>query len=239
MKKIQLTKILSLAIIAMIITSCASNGLFTSRKYTAGNYRSLKHKATKTKATESIKDEPVYASSDNSLTETDFKKEETLNSPIEKSENSVAPKKEKSKITFVSPIKEIKTQIQEFKKAKELRKSTPENKQSKKKGASDGIDTTALVSLILSVLAIVCDVIGFLMVIATAEYVFLLLFAVGLALGITGLVMGTKGLKNHRENKGSVLDLIFSIVGTALGGIAIILSIYYSVWSALWIALSA
>jgi hypothetical protein len=70
-------------------------------------------------------------------------------------------------------------------------------------------------------------------------YVFLLLFAVGLALGITGLIMGTKGLKNHRENSGSTIDLVFSIVGTALGGIAVIASIYYAVWSALWIAIGA
>jgi len=239
MKKIQLTKILSLAIIAMIITSCASNGLFTSRKYTAGNYKSPKHKAPKTKVIESIKDEPVYASSDNGLTKSDFKTEGNLISPIENPESNVTPKKEKARITFVSPIKEIKNQIKEYKKAKEIKKSAPQNKQPKTSGASSGMDTTALISLILSVLAIVCDVIGFLMVLATSEYVFLLLFAVGLGLGITGLIMGTKGLKNHRENKGSVLDLVFSIVGTALGGIAIIASVYYAVWSALWIAIGA
>jgi uncharacterized membrane protein len=243
MKKIQLTKILSLAIIAMIITSCASSGLFTSRKYTAGNYRSIKHKAPKNKAIESLeKEEPVYASSDNSLTIRDLKKTESLIIPTEITENNVTQKKEKAKINFVSPIKEIKEikeQIKDYKNAKEIKKITQEKKQSKSAASSGGIDTTALVSLILSVLAIVCDVIGFLMVLATAEYVFLLLFAVGLALGITGLIMGTKGLKNHRENSGSTIDLVFSIIGTALGGIAIIASIYYAVWSALWIAIGA
>lgn len=240
MKKNQLTKILSLAIIAMIITSCASSGLFTSRKYTAGNYRSIKHKAPKSKVSESVKDETVYASSDNGLTTSDFKKEESITPPIEIKENNATPKKEKTKkISFVSPIKEIKNQIKDHKNAKEIKKITQEKKQSKSSASSDGIDTTALVSLILSVLAIVCDVIGFLMVLATAEYIFLLLFAVGLALGITGLIMGTKGLKNHRENSGSTIDLVFSIVGTALGGIAIIASIYYAVWSALWIAVGA
>jgi uncharacterized membrane protein len=240
MKTNSLFKILSLAIIALMITSCATEGMFTSRKYTAGNYRSFKHKAPKTEATNEVKQEPVYASTENGLTEADFKTKKTEPSNESSASNSEQKevKKAKLKAAFVSPIKNIKVQIKNFKAAKQLKKNNSVQKNPKEKSSS-GLDTTALVSMILSVLAIICDVIGFALIVSTLQYVFLLLFAVALALGITGLIMGTKGLKNHRENNGSVLDLVFSIVGTALGGISIILALYYCIWSVFWIALNA
>ena len=239
MKTKSLFKFLSLTIVALLMANCANNGLFTSRKYTAGNYRSFKHKAPKTEAIDEIKDEPIYASAEKKLTEADFNpKSFEMNDEQASSKEHITVKKTKFKKTFENPFKNIKVQIKNFKTLKEFKKNHSIQKNPKEKSNS-GVDTTALVSLILSVLAIVCDIIGFVLIISTLQYVFLLLFAVALALGITGLIMGTKGLKNHRQNNGSVLDLVFSIVGTALGGISIILALYYAIWSVLYIALSA
>lgn len=225
MKGIQVIKILLLILIVTIVTGCASNGHFTSRKYTARNYKSYKYRAPKTNLNETIKDEPVYVTSDNGLKESDLKKEENLFLQIENIETNTSLKKEKAKLILTSPIKKIKEQIKEYK--KELKKNKAENQEIKTSLSSKRIGTKALISLILSILALLCNFIGLIFFNEFGFFILVLFFAVGLALGITSLILGIKGLKNHRENKGSIHDLIFSIIGISISGIAILVSIFF------------
>jgi hypothetical protein len=84
-----------------------------------------------------------------------------------------------------------------------------------------------MTSLILSVLALVLEFMGLILLNEFGFFIIVLFFALGLALGITSLIMGIKGLKNHRENKGSIHDLIFSIIGISISGIVILVSMYF------------
>jgi len=243
MKTLTFANLFSFILIVLLAASCGSNKNFSSRKYTSGNYVSHKHKTGKVTVNEPIK-EPAYAAKENGLTKEDL----AVKSPLTDEEATLYTDIKKplgeplSKATQSTFLKNTKKTIKSFKEKHSLihiyskvkKQTTP-----KPSGESGSIDASALISLILSVLAVVANIAGVLMVISTSNYVFMLLFLVGLILGIVGLVFGTIGLRHHRKSGGSTLELVFSIVGTALGGVAIITALFFTVYSILFIAIGA
>ncbi len=244
MKTLTLANLSSFMLIVLLAASCGSNKNFSSRKYTSGNYISHKHKPGNVNVTETIKEKPAYAAKESGLTKEDL----AVKSPLTDEEATLYTDIKKplggplSKATQSTFLKNTKRTIKSFKEKHSLIHIYSKVKKQtapKPSDESGSIDASALISLILSVLAVVANIAGVLMVISTSNYVFMLLFLVGLILGIVGLVFGTIGLRHHRKSGGSTLELVFSIVGTALGGVAIITALFFAVYSLFFIALGA
>jgi hypothetical protein len=244
MKKITTLQTLSLFLIILVAAGCGSNKHFGSRKYTAGNYISHKHKAGKVKTNETLKEEPVVTGEDHTGAITE-KSPEVKPDIIHSEETVVADDKTvlglaPAKVEKESTISKAKKQAALLREKYAIKRYMS-NKQERKCLAYDegdsSLDPTALVSFILSVVAVAINVIALSIIIATSEYIFTLLFIVGMVLGIIGLVFGTQGLRHHRKNKGATINLVFSIIGTALGGVAILTAFIFAFYTFIfWLA---
>lgn len=235
MKKMTSIQLPILLAIILFVTSCGTNKGFINRKYTAGNYVSHKHKPGKPKVNETaVKEEPVYVSAKEELTEKDFSSKKSLSAEEEKiyADKSLADapvKKER-----FAALKSTKKKMDTFREKLTLQKRIGKKQQLRNAYSTDsgsGIEPTALVSFILSVIGLAVNIIALAIIIGTSEYIFTLLFIVGMVLGIIGLVFGTQGLRNHRKKGGSTADLVFSILGTALGGAAILTAFVFSIYT--------
>ncbi len=230
MKKLFITKIVCLFIISVLVVGCASNNRFTSRKYQPGKYVSHQQKPGKVKVIEQPEKEAVYASKEVGLSVEDLKTTTPPTETIEKeTSDKVLSKESVGKSVFYQKIKK-KLSVLQTKHPLKIEQAKRKKRSDTK--ASDGsLDPVALVGFILSILGVAADILGILIIIGTAEYVFMLLFLAGLILGIIGLVFGTQGLRRHRKDGGSSADLVFSIIGTVLGGASILLAIIFTFYS--------
>jgi hypothetical protein len=93
------------------------------------------------------------------------------------------------------------------------------------------LDPVALVSFILGILGLALNILAISVIVATAEYVFTLLFIAGLVMGIIAVVFGTQGMRRYNKNKSGTINLVFSIIGTALGAGAIITSFIFAFYT--------
>ncbi|MGZ3884606.1 MAG: hypothetical protein ACXVP0_10045 [Bacteroidia bacterium] len=225
-----------IAAVALMLTAC-SGSRFTSRKYTGGHYISHAHKpgspeknaseknaaqavVTASKAKEIVMPRPA----------TPLSEEQLKTSPAVHSEKK-ARRQNTAKLTLKpSAAMQMVLAKKLAPKAKDLEK--------KSSSGSGGIESHALTGFIFGVAGLVLDIIGFIATVATLNYACLLILIPALVLGILGLINGLKGLKEHRHSKGSSTDLVFSIVGTACGGVAIILALYFAIYGTIFIAAS-
>lgn len=244
MKKITFTHLLSSLLIILLAASCGSNKNFSSRKYTAGTYISHKHKADKPKPNDTVKEEKMTASEDHTASKTNIapavKPDTTASEETIMNENKTALGLAPAKVKKESKIGKAKQQAALLREKYGIKRYMP-NLSERKALASDGsensVDPVALVSFILSIVGVAINVFAIATIIATSEYILALLFIVGMVLGIVGLVLGTQGLRRHRKSGGSTLDLVFSIIGTALGGVAILTAFIFAFYTfVLWLA---
>jgi cation transport ATPase len=238
MKKITTLPILSLFLISLIAASCGSNRHFGSRKYTPGNYISHKHKAGKPHTHETVQEEPAIVGNHHKPSNTEKAPEiKPALVPLDETtiadnntSRSMAPTTQKKE----SALSKAKKQAAILNETYAIKRYIA-NKQDRKCLAyadeDRSLDPTALTSFILSVVAVAVNVIAIAVIVATSQYIFTLLFIVGMVLGIIGLVFGTQGLRNHRKKGGSTADLVFSILGTALGGAAILTAFVFAFYT--------
>lgn len=235
MKKITSIQLPILLAIILFVTSCGTNKGFINRKYTAGNYVSHKHKPGKPKVTETaVKEGPVYVSAKEGLTEKDLVSEKSLSAEEEKIYAAKALADAPVKKERFAALKNTKKKMDAFTEKLTLQKRIAKKEKLRNAYSTDsgsGVEPTALVSFILSVIGLAVNIVALAIIIGTSEYIFTLLFIVGMVLGIIGLVFGTQGLRNHRKKGGSTADLVFSILGTALGGAAILTAFVFSIYT--------
>lgn len=237
MKLLATIKILFASILLLCIVSCGSGNHFASRKYQPGKYIAHQQKPDKVKVTEKTETGAQDVATEKTISvDPDVKKEPVYAADKTKESENVDVIASKSNTSSETLLKKSNTGVKEFK-AKALLQQiiTKKDKMlsSKKfmKAEDKGNDPTALVGFILGILGVAADIMGFIIVLGTLEYTFMLLFIVGLFLGIGALIFGTKGLSNHRKNGGSSVDLVFSIIGTVFGGLSILMAIVFSFYS--------
>lgn len=237
------TFILPLLLIALLfLAGCGSNRSFSSRKYMAGNYTSHKHKPTKPETQESPKEEPKLAASagtttGDTKTEKNNAREESLAgdktslgmSAVDKS-RTLSSASEKS--VAVEKKKDLKAKVVN---ATVLRHFIGNNTERKCLAYDDdggsSLDSVALVSFILGILGLALNILALSVIVATSEYIFTLMFIAGLVMGIIAVVFGTQGIRRNRKNKNGTINLVFSIVGTSLGGAAIITAFVFAFYT--------
>lgn len=258
MRKIYFIGPLFLAMMILFAASCGSSRSFSSRKYTAGNYVSHKHKAGKVTVQESpeqepqtvVKDEASTSSATSSVTKT--KDVGTKDAPaiggtylpkddvVATDKTSLGMTSTESKTSSSTQSTEKKAEIK--KKDKKIRAFKAESlkkyiadRTARKAVAADedesSLDPVALVSFILGILGLVLNILAISVIVATAEYVFTLLFIAGLVMGIIAVVFGTQGLRRYHKSKSGTINLVFSIIGTALGAGAIITSFIFAFYT--------
>jgi hypothetical protein len=92
-----------------------------------------------------------------------------------------------------------------------------------------------LLSVVLSGLGLLVDVMVFFLAIGTLEFALAYLLVIGLGLGIAGMVLGIKGIKNYkRKRKAGVKhtsELVLSIVGLYLAVGAILFAFIFGVFT--------
>lgn len=243
MRKFTFVFPLFLAMMVLLIASCGSSRTFSSRKYTAGNYVSHKHKPGKVNVRETPEQEPASVS-----------KDETPTEDISTTEKAGQPKDEllatsKTALGMTSAEAKAPSSTQSADKKTETTKAEEKGKTFKveritkyiadravrKTAASDegdnALDPVALVSFILGIVGLVVNILAISVIVATAEYVFALLFIAGMVLGIIALVFGTQGLRRNHKNRNGTLNLVFSIVGTALGAGAILTAFIFAFYT--------
>jgi hypothetical protein len=243
MRKIYLIGPLFLAIMILLAASCGSSRSFSSRKYTAGNYVSHKHKAGKVTAHENPEQESATITKDDILTEktavaekTDLPKDEVvatdktalgMTSTEAKTSSSTQRTEKKAE------VKKKDSKIRAFK-AESLKKYIADRTTRKAVAADEdgnSLDPVALVSFILGIAGLVLNILAITIIAATAEYALALLFIAGMVLGIIAVVFGTQGLRRYHKSKSGTINLVFSIIGTALGAAAIITAFIFAIYT--------
>lgn len=222
-------------LVLVLATSCGSGRSFSSRKYMVGNYVTHKHKPGKPAVHEQLPQETA-AVPDASP--------EAGNVAMESANESVAERH----ATLELETKSLSSAMRAEKKVSSEKTGSAAEKALRFVGsrdafllkaersvmASDGgksVDAPALVSFILGILGLGLNILALSAIIATAEYAIALLFIVGLVLGIMGVVFGTQGLRRHHKNDTGSLSLVFSIIGTACGGLAIISAFVFAIYT--------
>lgn len=222
-------------LVLVLATSCGSGRSFSSRKYMAGNYVTHKHKPGKPAVHEqqaqesaAVPDVPV---------ETKITATKSGNEPVagskgisEPTVNALSSAMHAEKKPIAKKAGTMAEKALGFVGSRDAFLLKAERSVM----ASDGgksVDPPALVSFILGVLGLGLNILALSVIIATAEYAIALLFIVGLVLGIMGLVFGTQGLRRHHKNDTGSLSLVFSIIGTACGGFAIISAFVFAIYT--------
>lgn len=243
MRKFTFVFPLFLAMMVLLIASCGSSRKFGSRKYTAGNYVSHKHKPGKVSTYETPERESAQVTKGDVLTEnitstekTDQPKDELL--ATNKTALGMTSSEAKAPSSTQSAEKKVETKKAEEKnktfKVERITKYIADRAVRKSVAADEGdnsLDPVALVSFILGILGLVVNILAISVIVATAEYVFALLFIAGMVLGIIGLVFGTQGLRRNHKDKNGTLNLVFSIIGTAFGAGAILTSFIFAFYT--------
>lgn len=244
MKKFTCIYSLFLALMVLFAASCGSNRSFSSRKYTAGNYVSHQHKPGKAGVHESAEQETAVVTKEEVPAGKARVAEKTNPAP---KEEFVAADKTALGMSSSEAKKASSTQNAEKKagiekqeadakvlKREAFRKYIASKTERKCLAYDDGdtsLDPVALVSFILGIIGLVLNILAISVIVATAEYVFALLFIAGMVMGIIAVVFGTQGLRRHRKNNGSTINLVFSIIGTALGAGAIITAFIFAFYT--------
>ncbi len=233
-----------LAVMVLFAASCGSSRSFSSRKYTAGNYVSHKHKPGKVTEHAPAEQEPAVVTKDEASAGKTYAAEKT---ELPSKEEFVAT--DKTALGMSSSETKKAASIQSAGKKAGIEKKEADakalkrdafrkyiaNKTERKCLAYDdgdnSLDPVALVSFILGIIGLVLNILAISVIVATAEYVFALLFIAGMVMGIIAVVFGTQGLRRHRKNNGSTINLVFSIIGTALGAGAIITAFIFAFYT--------
>ncbi|MBP7808414.1 MAG: hypothetical protein KA163_03915 [Bacteroidia bacterium] len=226
------SKLLFLSAVIIFIASCKTGNNFTSRRYTAGHYKA-NHSSVK--KPEAIASKPSDISvKKEKLTAVYETKETSVLIAANTSKQVVFTEKKHKPININSTSK--KTKAIALKKALDFLNPLKQKKSEPLKAGKgeEGISTKSLVGFACGVAGIAIDIITFVVAISALEYIVLLGMILGLILGILGIVFGTQGIKDYRNNKNTP-TLVFGIVGAATGLIAIILAVYLGIYGALWI----
>lgn len=261
MRKIYSIVPLFLAMMILFAASCGSSRSFGSRKYTAGNYVSHKHKAGKVTVQESLEQESASAAKNEasvlSVAEatcsvTNIKNAGTEDAPVavkadlpkdeviatDKTSLGMTSTESKTSSSTQSTEKKAEAKKKDKKirafKAESLKKYIADRTTRKAVAADEdesSLDPVALVSFILGILGLALNILAISVIVATAEYVFTLLFIAGLVMGIIAVVFGTQGLRRYNKNKSGTINLVFSIIGTAFGAGAIITSFIFAFYT--------
>ena len=243
MRKFSFVFPLFLVMMVLLIAGCGSSRTFSSRKYTAGNYVSHKHKPGKVNARETPEQESAPVSKDEVLTESVTvadKAEQPKDKLLATSKTALGMTSAEAKApsSAQSAGKKAETKKAEEKnktfKVERIQKYIADRAVRKSVAADEGdnsLDPVALVSFILGILGLVINILAISVIVATAEYVFALLFIAGMVLGIIGLVFGTQGLRRNHKNKNGTLNLVFSIIGTAFGAGAILTAFIFAFYT--------
>lgn len=226
-----------LILFSLLISACSTGKKFTSRKYTGGRYTShAKHKdrvstpvAENQRTVEArVQKEAVPAQS--SL-KPNVRNEIALSAG--NSQVAVAEVKLPRILVKTQSLLEKNKTVQTFQKKTEAREV-------KKATSTDGSSPKSLLSVFLGAGGLTLDIVGFIVTLITAEYIFMTLLFVGLALGIVALVMGLSGIRQYKQDKRNGekrrSTLVLGIIGTALGGAAIFAAAYFSLLSLLILA---
>lgn len=252
MRKFTCIYSLFLALIILLAASCDSNRKFRSRKYTAGNYMSHQHKPGKVSVHERAEQETAVATKEEVPAGKVRVDEKTNPAPKEEFVAASAPaamEGDKTALGMSSSETKKAGSTQSVEKKASIEKKEVDTKLLKREAfrkyiaskterkclayddGDNSLDPIALVSFILGIIGLVMNILAISVIVATAEYVFALLFIAGMVLGIIALVFGTQGLRRHRKNNGSTLNLVFSIIGTAFGGAAIITAFVFAFYT--------
>lgn len=224
----------TLLLAALVLLASCSGNRFTSRKYTKGHY--ISH-AQKPNMPARHAGEPANAEPQSSpavLTASSSKKSIVVHAPKALPDQLSHKTSSKSKSSSKRSVVTGKTKKHDISHRyspvvkKSSRKASP-------KSSGSGLEKHALRGFIFSVAALLFDVIGFIITVSVPTYAGLLIILPAIALGIIGLINGTKGLKEHKRNGGSTSDLVFSIMATAIGGASLILALIFSIDGALYV----
>jgi|GEM_PF-3466837 len=242
MKKIACLFPLFLAMMALF-AGCGSSRSFSTRKYTAGSYVSHQHKPGKV----TVHEQPEHKAGS-------LAKDEALTAKTPAATKPASPKEElavagKTALGITSPQApkascvpgaekkagvENKEAEAKVLKREAFRKYIANKTERKCLAYDDGdaaLDPVALVSFVLGIIGLVLNILAISVIVATADYVFALLFIAGLVMGIIAVVFGTQGLRrNHKTNNGTI-NLVFSIIGTAFGAGAIITAFVFAFYT--------
>ncbi len=233
-----------LFMIMLFAASCGSNRSFSSRKYTAGNYVSHQHKPGKVSTQEQPEQEAALVAKDEGpagkirvAEKTDAVSTDEIVAADKTALGMTSTKSTSSSSTLSkekkADVKEKDIKIRAFK-AESLKKHIADRTIRKAVAADEdgnSLDAVALVSFILGILGLVLNILAISVVVATAEYVFALLFIAGMVLGIIAVVFGTQGLRRYHKTKNGTINLVFSIVGTAFGAGAIITAFVFAFYT--------
>ncbi|PBQ30731.1 hypothetical protein CNR22_02730 [Sphingobacteriaceae bacterium] len=226
-----------LILFSCLISACSTGKKFTSRKYTSGRYVTYaKHKERVSRS--ASENEKIAKAAERSETAT---AQVSSNSQIVEPQalsHSVVTQAKRSDLSL-SPVPG-KTKVLPGKSKTVLSLNKEKSSVSSKMVASsDGKSSKSLLSVFLGAGGLTLEVVGFILTVISAEYLFMTLIAAGLALGIIALVMGIMGIKQYKEDKRNGQKkrstLILGIIGTALGGAAIFFALYFSVLSLIFV----
>ena len=239
-----------LAMMVLVTASCGSSRSFSSRKYTAGNYVSHKHKPGNVSVYEQPKQEAATVAKTETPTGTppsvekaNSPKEDLISTPARAATDgdktalgmTSSETKTASSVKSTEQKAEVKKEADaKLAKREAFRKYIAGKTERKCLAYDDGekaLDPVALVSFILGIIGLVLNILAISVIVATAEYVFALLFIAGMVLGIIALVFGTQGLRRNRKNNTGTLNLVFSIIGTAFGAGAIITAFIFAFYT--------
>lgn len=223
--------ILFLALAICLLSACNSGKHFTSRKYTKGRYVShSKHKGKVEKAAQEQQAPVLYTKA-----EQDPAKEQVA---PEKQDDiqltaSAGPKvAENSRLTRPVLVKLLEKNAARFdntRLVKVLNKKQAEHRGTKTPAGESRPGTKSILSVILSATGIIMDIVAIASAVITLDAIFLGIAAIGAVFGVLGLVFGLLGISEYRKekrmgNKDKKI-LVLGIIGTAMGGVVIYLSL--------------
>lgn len=229
------------AALAILLQSCHSNK-FTSRKYMSGRYSSFA--AKKKDVSENESSEKIKHSIDKNvqeevvlIAEPKHNQEITVSKPTEIKSKKVNNPFLVASIKALTGIKANK-----IKALPELKDQTQTHSKPNKSSSSGSNNSRGIIGVVFSGLGIVFDVVGLVIVISSLEYTFLIFTLLGLVFGALGLIFGISNMKKYKRDKANgnknVTTLILGIVATVMGGVAMFMAAYFSLWGALLISVS-
>lgn len=230
------------AALAILLQSCHSSK-FTSRKYMSGRYSSFAVKKKDVSNNESPNRNYNKINSNTqeatiAKVEVKHSEEITVSKPAEiKSERSDSP-------ILLASIKNLTgLKNNKIKTLPEIKNISPIlNKQNKSSEGGANNNSRGIIGVVFSSLGIVFDVVGLVVVISSLEYTFLIFTLLGLVFGALGLIFGISNMKKYKRDKANgnrnVTTLILGIIATVMGGVAMFMAAYFSLWGALLISVS-
>lgn len=229
--------IFSVLLMLFLISACTIGKSFTTRKYMPGHYITwhkgkVKEKShdkaplVRAKKTEAIPVEVVASQKENdkiiSIVSTEPKKVKAQPKNLQEIVQLT------KKLTWNGPVMSLVSKAQ---------KDTPPLTEKRDQAPSG---TKPLLSVIFGGLGIVFDVLGFMIALILTDYIFIVFSVIGISLGIAAIILGIQSLQDYKTEKANgnrhTTWMVLGIVGTSVGGVAILAGIFYAFIGAIFVS---